>query len=157
MTALGRVHVELSRIYGQTAHLEKAKKLAHFFRNRIVQRNNNSYSWEYWPKPAESANGNNPAEDVTHAQINVHFACLAYQNGIVFDETDMKRFSNTLTKNIMQNGSYWAENVDGKGKLSKISVGFLGWIIFSEFNTEITERLFNFVQSNKTLFPLKIN
>ncbi|HDS73942.1 MAG TPA: hypothetical protein ENN56_00225, partial [Firmicutes bacterium] len=75
-------------------------EMAAFLKNDLRVGAGDSYQWGYWPGGGD--------EDVSHANITVEFAWICYKRGIVFDETDMKRFANTMSK-LMWNGSF--ENV----------------------------------------------
>jgi hypothetical protein len=86
--ALGRTLVMLWLITGDEQYRSRAEGLARFFRNRLTLIDDR-YTWEYW---TETTYG----EDISHAAINVDFAFQCYRAGIVFDETDMQRFANTL-------------------------------------------------------------
>ena len=89
MNALGRVHIEMYKITMDNKYKEKAVKLAFYFKRNMLLQSNDSYVWHYWPRLNYKKIKSITIEDVTHAQINLHFAVLAYKNGIVFYRKDM--------------------------------------------------------------------
>ena len=69
-------------------------KLALFLRDRLtLDLDNDSYIWQY-------REGNPKIEDISHGGIDVDFAILCQQHGIVFNLTAVRRFANTFVKNI---------------------------------------------------------
>ncbi len=93
--ALGRTVVGLYQVTGEAQYLEKATALAVRFEDQLTV-SGDGYVWNYWGG-AYSGYG----EDVSHAAINVDFAALCAEAGIVFDATDLARFAATLLDNVL--------------------------------------------------------
>ncbi len=108
--AAGQTFIMLYLITNDTQYRARAEGLAWFFKNRLKLKTGpegERYDWNYRP-------GEERSEDTSHAAINVNFACLCYEVGIVFDATDMTRFVNTF-RHICQGASGTADIVAGKG------------------------------------------
>ncbi len=134
--ALGRSIIELAVITQEEKWLDRAEKMARTIHNDLELLSNGSYTWPYWWSkghghqgwsPQEDLSTNTPAlrprptpEDVSHGAIEVEFAYLAHENGILFTETDMERLARTFTENILvqrAGGSHTlARYVDGSGE-----------------------------------------
>ncbi|MGD0089783.1 MAG: hypothetical protein ABSE73_07670 [Planctomycetota bacterium] len=105
---LGTVLVTLYRITGKASYKEQAAKMARFFQSclRLVD---GHYEWNYWDaagewdKPWDKPKEKRP-EDTGHGSLDIGFVLACADSGIVFTETDLKRFANTLLK-VMWNGS----------------------------------------------------
>lgn len=94
--AMGRTLTALWLATGDKSYREKAAGLANYFKNRLrYDKNNDAYDWPYWADLDRSGEG---SEDISHAAINADFVFQCYRAGIVFDKTDMKRFSNTVVR-----------------------------------------------------------
>ncbi len=103
--SLGRTFVDLWLSTGEAKYLDKATRLANFFKNDLTLVGNR-YVWNY--RPIGSG-----VEDISHAAINVDFAFQCYRAGIVFDETDMQRFAETLKHISLGAEQGFATYVDG--------------------------------------------
>jgi len=102
--ALGRTLVAMYLATGKEDYRRRAEMLARYFKNRLKLQDDR-YVWDYWPQRPG-------AEDTSHASINVDFAFQCYRAGIVFDETDMKRFAATLRHITLPDG--FSDFIDGK-------------------------------------------
>ena len=106
--ALGRTMLNLWLATGETKYRDKVEALANYFKNDL-QQVGNRYQWKY---SAYSSTW----EDVSHGGIDVDFAFQCYQAGIVFNEADMAKFSETL-KFLYQEDtdlfSYYVNGSDG--------------------------------------------
>ncbi len=121
--SLGKTYVELAQIPGprQAEAQNKATRMANRFKNDLTWNpDNDSYVWTYYPKQSATYAGwdERTGSTVNHeysscwtaaqnvnyisyAGIEVDFAALAYDAGIVFDDKDMQRFAHTFTRNIL--------------------------------------------------------
>ncbi len=116
--ALGRTFVAMYLATGKEDYRSRAEMLARFFKNRLKLQDGR-YIWDYWPKRPG-------AEDTSHASINADFAFQCYRAGIVFDETDMKRFAATLR--FITQGDGFADFIDGHmAKGSGLGLYIGGW------------------------------
>ncbi|MFC5407479.1 RCC1 domain-containing protein [Cohnella soli] len=121
--SLGKTFVELSQIPGprQAEALNKATRMANRYKNDLTWDDvRDAYVWKYYPTQSATYNGwderagttinheysacwtaDKDVNKIPYAAIEVDFAVLAYDNGIVFDEKDMQRFANTFTRNVL--------------------------------------------------------
>lgn len=152
MLALGSVHVEMYRLTGDRQYRRKAELMGTFFRNSMRLQENGSYVWDY--HPGKISGGKSPVEDITHAQVNIHFAERAYRGGIVFDRNDMVRLAATAGKNILRQNGGWAARIDGSGRLCGSHEGLPGWIILDEFEPACRDGIRNALAGRPDLFPL---
>jgi hypothetical protein len=110
MNAMGKMHVDLYLATGQQRFLERATRLATYFKNRLrLVGSPVRYDWSY--------SGSTGSEDISHAAVNVEFAFQCYQAGIVFTATDMQRFANTFL-NMSRGEQGFTATVSGTGDLS---------------------------------------
>src|SRR5690606_26076541 len=107
----------LYRLTKKPEYLERSKRMINLFANRLMyDKFKDVYVWNYWYEPMTTTGwgpednisynvkkypGNAIIEDLSHAGHNVRMVVEAYQMGIRFDETDMKRFANTFLKNVL--------------------------------------------------------
>jgi hypothetical protein len=121
---------------GVPEYRQKAEALLGFLKNHLRLQANDSYVWDY--NPQSSAGG---AEDFNHGHIDLSFVVLAYKRGLDLTEQDMKRFANTITKNLYQGNGELAYTVDGvEPNTSKnyYPIAF-DWIDLAEFDTSIVD------------------
>lgn len=102
--------LDLARITGREAYLDKARQMALFFKRNIQQLDNGSYVWEYEPHRYPG-----PGEDLSHGSCQLLFAAQCCREGIVFTEDDMRCMANTLEHNIFRYGDVPTGNVRGHG------------------------------------------
>lgn len=118
-----------------------------------------AYSWPYWWskgygyngwRPEDGISQNTPAlqgrptaEDVSHGSIDLHFAYLAYKDGIVFDRTDMERFANTFIYLMATRGPggvpTFRDRVDGSDSTGTYDTSVRNWPLLAEFDPSILE------------------
>jgi hypothetical protein len=155
MLTLGLVHIELQKL-GAGGHKERAVKLARFFRHNWKDRSNGSVEWEYWAGAQLEKNRSVTAEDVTHAQINVHFAYESYRVGNVITKNDMTKLAQTLLLNIRKNRGDWGADLAGGGHIiaSGLHEGLMGWVILDEFGGGVAREIARFVMEYPESFPL---
>lgn len=124
--ALGRVWLELAVATGHSHGLQRAGRLARYFKNRLVPRNG-AYDWAYWP-PKAPPYDRSGSEDIFHAAINVDFAGLCARQNLVFSPADMQRFAATFRGLVGRADGRVADNVDGSGEgdLFARSIGWWG-------------------------------
>lgn len=144
--ALGNVMVWLSMAEpeGDEALEERATKLATTFKRHLLPVGG-GYLWRYSDRLLSGDYGRVlVAEDVSHANISVGFAITAASAGIVFKESDLQRFSKTLTA-FMWNRSMSTPRVstlvNGTGGYSR-SWYLSGWADLAQFDpSKRTHRL----------------
>jgi hypothetical protein len=92
--AAGRAFIVLWKLTGKDSYYSKAEALARHFKDHLHVDSFGGYSWTYWfGKGLIRSAG---VEDVSHGAIDVDFAVLAAQNGIVFDTHDLEQFIRTF-------------------------------------------------------------
>jgi len=131
---LGTVQITLHRITGKPVYKERATKMARFFKSclRLV---GDHYEWNYWDaasewdEPWDKPREKRP-EDTGHGSLDIGFVLACAESGIVFTETDLRRFANTLLE-AMWNGSLEKPTVGGyvnSAKPSRQSGNLHEWV-----------------------------
>ena len=102
------VLLPLYDLTGNDEYLDHAKRMLTFLKSkmRLVSQNGQElYYWTYY-----SSTGSDPikqsenTEDISHGALDVEAAIVGYEYGLIFNETDMKRITNTFLKTLW-NGS----------------------------------------------------
>ena len=135
----GRVFVLLYKITKEKVYLDKATSLAKYFKHNLILTEDNAYLWGYRADIKKF-----PAyEDISHGGIDLDFAILCAENGIIFDENDMKRFVNTLLRlkkaddgffNYVNKTDILGENSNIGGKKADLSFTIGRWLELSQFD-----------------------
>ena len=135
--AMGRVLLALYDATGQADYLEQGRSLAETFKTALEVANNGSYRWHYWF--GEGYERYKSSEDVSHGALDVQFAVDCYEHEIVFTAEDIRRFANTLKKDLW-NGQEFTSSVWGTGKVnaSIADTGIL-WIYLGNYDDEIVQ------------------
>jgi hypothetical protein len=145
--------------------------MCRLFKNRLnYQSADDLYIWKYWyepmtttgwtPKDDISFNTSyfKPApniEDISHGVLDIAMVSEAYKEKLVFDSLDMKRFANTLLKNILiPDGSGVRRKVDGVGEAyDPYFSALFGWLELSDANNDVYHRIKNlYAKRNKESF-----
>jgi hypothetical protein len=117
---LGTVQLTLHRITSKAAYKKRAAQMAAFFKSRL-RLVNNHYTWRYWDdagdwdKPVIEKEGEKAVqrpEDTGHGSLDIGFVLACAGNGIVFIDSDLKRFAATFA-DVMWNGSLERPTVGG--------------------------------------------
>ncbi len=156
MNTLGLVHVELARrTDASPVHRERVSALMKFFRYHWKPKKNGTVEWEYWAGASKEEYKSTLAEDVTHAQINVHFAVEAASLGLVPD-SDLQLLADTWRLNVRKSPSVWAASVGGTGDMVKdgLHEAISGWIVLSPYDLSAPAALDAFIEANEAAFPL---
>lgn len=113
-TEMARIALFLYRITGDVSYREIAARLGRLFKSRLALHEDH-YTWNYWEPVYEgdiaSLEGKKLVHWVgthphRHYQIKeLNFVVEAFHAGIVFDETDIRRFVRTHDE-VMWNGSF---------------------------------------------------
>jgi len=106
--ALGRLLLLLHDATGDPAYLNKAAKLVQRFKAQISTGSHGEYLWNYWGGAYAS-----PGEDISHAAINVEFAVMAAERGIVFGLADIEAFAHTFLANVYRDDGTFSDFVGG--------------------------------------------
>ena len=108
--AMGRTLLALFEATGNVTYLDQAKRLAKFFEAQLTLDADGAYIWSYWGGAYDGK-----GEDISHAGINVGFAVLAQQAGVVFTEADLERLGRTFYEHVYKDDATIADNVGGTG------------------------------------------
>lgn len=116
MNTFGRVMLEMGLAGGKSRYLDRAAKLARFFKNRMVLRPDGAVQWAYRPGIEPPYSGPSVgAEDFSHAGMNVNFVVRCYHGGVVFNRTDMEQIIRTLKTVAYRGNGRYADYIDGTG------------------------------------------
>lgn len=142
--AMGRLLVVLHEVTGDSGYLAKAQALAQRFASFLAVGAQGEYLWNYWGG-AYSA----PGEDISHAAINVGFAALAAEYGVVFDSQDMEAFAATFVYNVYIDDRTFADRVGGGGMNNPSYAPQAGrWLTYSRFRPTIYAAVRDFYELN---------
>lgn len=129
--ALGSVMLVMDDVTSNPRHLDHARRLALFYKNRLRTKGDH-YEWGYWPKQVDSETTR--AEDISHAVINIDFAARCAAKNIVFSRNDVRRFARTWLDAIRRPDGMIAGCVDGSGDSTKYIPGAPGrWLCLCEY------------------------
>jgi hypothetical protein len=165
--AVGRtmIHLAALPIGSREKYKSRATKMARTFKNDLTLDERGAYVWPYfWSKGwgyrgwRESddvsvyqpmmvhpkVGGHKNIEDTSHAHLDVDFARLAFENDLgMFDETDMKRFAATFTRNVLTTnkagGPTTSSNVNGTGSKGSADTIAAGWMPLAKWDEGIFE------------------
>lgn len=150
--------LSLYRLTGKKEYLERSEKMSNLLKNRLKHdQQADLYVWTYWFEPMTttgwkpednlSANvkyfrGAFNIEDISHAVLDVSMVVEANKQGIVFTDTDVKRFSNTLLINVLSpDRTGVRRTVDGKGEYPAYFNALNGWLNLAGNNREVYEAI----------------
>jgi hypothetical protein len=155
----GRAYLELARLKNDSHARRRAEKLARFFRWAIWEDRHGSYVWAY--QPTATRRKTRRPNLVWKADVDVSFALLAEEHGIVFDREDIERFCRTFWRNIrLPDGSFNSyighdkvvplEEKQVKGR--RKPHGFLTWNKLGRYDSKIGWVIDNEVSRNVHVF-----
>ena len=138
-TAMGSALVRLYEITGNSDYKVKAKRIGRMLKRDLDEDSGGAYIWRYWagrdPPPG------NPGRKVTdfgHGSIDVRFAKSLYEQGWLFGDEDMEKFTKTFTQNIFT-GRYdeIAFKIDGTKVRDEQLYSSGRWLGLGEFDKEV--------------------
>lgn len=106
--AMGRLLLLLHDATSKAAYLDKATKLAQRLKSQMTVGANGEYLWNYWGGAYAS-----PGEDISHAALNVEFATLAADRGVVFTSADIDRLTHTFLGDVYLDDGTFSDFVGG--------------------------------------------
>jgi hypothetical protein len=106
--AMGLALLVLHDVTGEPAYLEKATALAQRFKSMITTGGDGANLWNYWGGPFAG-----DGEDISHAAINVEFAALAAERGVVFTPADIDGFADTFLLRVYRDDATFSDFVGG--------------------------------------------
>ncbi|MBX7080285.1 MAG: hypothetical protein K1X88_13905 [Nannocystaceae bacterium] len=128
--ALGRAHLLLAALTGDAGALAKATALATRFRAQISTGADGALLWNYGAGAYAA-----PGEDISHAAINVEFAVLAAQHGVVFDDTDLAGLATTFRERIYLDDATFSDFIGGgstNGDSYRAQIG--RWVVLAPWS-----------------------
>jgi hypothetical protein len=138
--ALGTVQVLLSRITGKAAYLERAAKMASFFKSRL-RLVKEYYQWNYWDAAGPwDREESSRAEDTGHGSLDIGFVLACVDSAIVFTDADLRRFAKTFTE-VMWNGSLDQPTVGGwvnARRTSRQSGNLQNWLELGRWEPKVS-------------------
>lgn len=113
--SLARAMLKIYQVTGETTYIDRVAKIALHFKNNLTL-SADRYVWNYWWgygyngwEESQQVSTNTPSyagykkfEDFRHGSVDGELALMAYEAGIVFTETDIQRFANTVEKNLIR-------------------------------------------------------
>jgi hypothetical protein len=106
--AMGRAMLYLYLLTGETEYLHRVTLLAQRFHDNLVQQQGGFVIWPYYAEDFVYR-----GEDVGHASTEVDFATELFEQGIVFDATDMERIAATLVDSVVIDDRSFHTNLFG--------------------------------------------
>ncbi len=134
-SALGISELKLYDVLKDPKYLVKPAAMARLFKKNLRLRGD-AYVWTYAVPPSKYTGS---IEDISHGAIDLEFAILCYNHGLVFNETDMQRFVATYKKLIWKGFNrrpHLAQRVDGGGT-TDYSTASRNWVILSIFDPSV--------------------
>ncbi len=151
LNAPGRALIMLYLITNDTKYRDRAAGLANFLKSHLrteSDTNGERYVWNYRTDEVQP----NPIEDLSHGAIDVDFAYLCHEAGIVFDDTDMTRLVNTF-RYVCHGASGANDRVDGSGDGSSYGKAIGQWMHLGYVDTGINDIYWDYYQNFKDNIP----
>lgn len=144
----------LHRLTGKKEYLEKSVKMCNLFKNRLTYNaGSDLYVWNYWYEPM-TTKGWTPednlsanvkyfkaaanVEDISHGTLDISMIVEANRAGIVFSDSDVKRFANTLLINVLTPDRLGVRRtVDGKTDYPNYFNALHGWLELAGANPQV--------------------
>ncbi|NEE02299.1 hypothetical protein [Phytoactinopolyspora halotolerans] len=154
--ALATAQAHLGALVDDGPYRDRAVRMLTTFRNDL-RTLRNSYIWNYWWTKGHVYNGYSQDDDVSewtpayngarqiedgsHGAISVEAALAGYRLGMVFDETDMRRFAATYADNMLAYGDdgqahVWYR-VDGTANLGLQDLQAPRWVNLARWDERI--------------------
>ena len=115
------------------SYLVEPRACANYFKRALIYlKDRDAYLWMYAYIGPEKAPDR--IEDVSHGAMDISFAFEMYKRGLVFNKTDIVRFSNTYVNVFWREtptGFYLGSHIDGSGYRE---VPPILWVQLSQFN-----------------------
>ncbi len=121
---------------------DRAEKIGKIFKGDLENYLENSYVWHYWWGEEGLDITNSKYEDTGHGGLDIRFALDAHENGLLFGENNLRKFSRTFTENIFKEYSKISFRVDGSFKEDGTGGNLKSaarWLGLSKYNNEVYE------------------
>lgn len=152
---LARAWLWLADGTGDAKYLDRTRRLATFFKNRIRTESDGAYTWEYWP-PLEGAGVK--FEDVSHAAINADFLVRCAERGLVFGVADRVRLEKTLLTRVLVGADGVANTLAGGEASDRYRYAPFGWARLARHSVTVRDRLMDFTRkaaADRTCSPVE--
>ena len=137
---LGMVMLDLGRVTGDAVYLERAARLARFFRQGCQLLPGGQLVWEYLPQ-RYALDG----EDIGHACVQIFFTLACVRDGVVLTVADLHAMAATLRTLIFRHGDVPALTVRGYGVGFDPAVG--AYSALAHFAPEVLPRIVAVVET----------
>ncbi len=152
---LARAWLYLADATGDAKYLDRARKVAAFFRNRIRTEPDGAYVWEYWP-PLDGAGVK--FEDVSHAAINADYLARCAERGLVFGAADRVRLEKTLLTRVLVGANGVANTLAGGEASDRYPYAPFAWACLARDSVAVRERLMAYTRkaaAERTCSPVE--
>ncbi len=139
--AMGRAYIHLYRYDPRPEYRARIAAIASGLKGDMKIESDGSCVWHYWPKIAldlqtgDVKSVHTPKvpklltiEDISHGAIDVQLACMACEEGIVFDASAMRALARTLEKRVIKPDGTLAGRVDGAGTFEGLPSGWVSLV-----------------------------
>lgn len=150
LSAMGRALWAAWKLTGDDAYRNRAVAIGLYIKRRLGISPDGAYYWEYWlpdapvtgPVDRTEVNG----EDTSHGQLTASFPFMLAEEGVVFDEADVRRFALTVLNGIARrdDGMLYGD-VTGNPRSNPTYVSSpYGWLHAVPVVPEVKDRLLDF-------------
>lgn len=152
-SAMGRSLILLYILTAKEECKNKVFSLAEFIKGKsVIEHDSGGYLLRGVFLPGKTT-PEDKIVDISHATLIIHFAYLAYNNSIIFDEEDMRKFTKTIKRLAVNNNNHFPTYLDNTGKFDYgITAGQYAFL--AEFDREvydsIIDLLFNHLKIDQT-------
>ena len=101
--AMARTFLVLGEATSKPFYLDRALRMGRYFKENLHQ-NGDAYMWHYWDYYEDGRFHHGHIEDAGHGSIDVGFAIECCRRGVLFNNSELRRFCKTFTEQ-MWNGS----------------------------------------------------
>ncbi len=162
----GRTFLQLYRVTGNPKHRQRATALGRFFRNSLVDEPGGLWGWAYQPT-VENRLGEFPTR-TWKGDIDVSFAVMAYENGVVFGKEDIDRFIRVFLETVCLGDNRFntwitttrRKEIDwqtarrpGRGPRWSRLNGVLTWMALAPYASRVRSVLDEAVARRRDIFP----
>lgn len=151
---VGEDLILLYNIEHSAKYLAILTSIAQHLKQSLSMVNNDEYVWHYWSGKGgqgwtarDNISTNTPnhdpqlgIEDINHGGVDMSFVVDCYQNGIVFGQSDMQRFTN-IFMGVIDKKTFLAHDLNGKGGAPNDARYYLsalsGWLRLCQFDKRI--------------------
>jgi hypothetical protein len=146
MFSTGNTLVILHDLTGRSAYGDMARRMAEYFRASMWTEAGGDVVWAYQPTPSDRRRAG--PENTWKARTTAHFALVAHQHGVVFDETDMQRIADTFLHNVCRGDGRVSERIGRRfadmERAGDFGAGYLSitpFIMFDAYRPEVRRRI----------------